>query len=151
MKNIIINDYGLFLGLKSSLLVIKKDKKIVKEIALNRVKTIHVLSKGVTISSDLIMACTNRGIKIFFHNYNSFGALHTLYEHKSVQIKQNQFEVCNSTKGLELARKLIIGKIKNQRATLLYSSRNITHPFKSDSIKFFDTIILSLKNKKNIY
>ena len=150
MKNIIINDYGLFLGLKSSLLVIKKDKKIVKEIALNRVKTIQVLSKGVAISSDLIMACTNRGIKIFFHNYNSFGALHTLYEHKSVQIKQNQFEVCNSIKGLELARRLIIGKIKNQRATLLYSSRNITHPFKSDSIKFFDTMILSLKNKKNI-
>ena len=150
MKNIIINDFGVFLGLKSYLLVIKKDSKVIKEIALNRIKTIQVLSRGVSLSSDLILACANRGIKIFFNNFTTFSAIHSLYEHKSVQIRQNQFDVCNSQSGLELARKLIIGKLKNQRATLLYSSRNIENYKKEEIINIFDKTILQLKNKKNI-
>lgn len=150
MKNIIINDYGLFLGLRSSLLVIKKDGKVINEIALNRIKTIQVLSRGVSLSSDLILACANRGIKIFFSNFNTFSAIHSLYEHKSVQIRQNQFEVCRSHKGVALASKIIIGKLKNQRATLLYSSRNIKNPKKDEIIDFFDRTILQLKNKKEI-
>lgn len=150
MKNIIINEYGIFLGLHSSLISIKKDNKVIKEIALNRIKTIQVLSRGVSISSDLILACANRGIKIFFSNFNTFSAIHSLYEHKSVQVRKNQFDISHSQKGLELARKIIIGKLKNQRATLLYSSRNIQDTKKDEIIDSFNKTILQLKNKKNI-
>jgi CRISPR-associated protein Cas1 len=138
------------LGLKSHRLIIKKEGKALKEIALNRVKTIQVLSKGISLSSDLIIACSHRGIKIFFSAFNSFSALHTMYEHKSVQVRQNQYLACNNIKGLELARILIIGKLKNQRATLLYSSRNIQNELKSQTIEFFDKSIAQLKNKKEI-
>jgi CRISPR-associated protein Cas1 len=149
MKNIIINKYGVFLGLHSALLVIKKDN-IVKEIALNRIKTIQILSKGVSLSSDLIMACSARGIKIFFNNFNNFAALHTLYEHKSVVIRKSQMITSENDRGLELARKIIIGKLKNQRATLLYSTRNIQNDIKENIINIFDKNISILKNKKDI-
>jgi len=79
MKHIIINNYGIFLGLKSARVVIKKSGEVLKEIALNRVKTIHVLSKGVSLSSDLIDACSCRGIKIFFNTFNSFSAVDLRY------------------------------------------------------------------------
>ena len=102
----------------------------------------------VSLSSDLILACANRGIKIFFNNFNTFSAVHSLYEHKSVQIRQNQFEVCQSHKCVELARKIIIGKLKNQRATLLYSSRKIQDRKKDEIIDFFDQRILQLKKQK---
>jgi len=125
MKHIIVNNFGIFLGLKSQRLTIKKDGSIVKEIALNRIKTIQVLSRGISLSSDLINSCSQRGIKIFFNTFNSFSALHTLYEHKSVMVRKNQFQSCDEKKGLDLARQLIIGKLKNQRATILYSSKNI--------------------------
>ncbi len=150
MKHIIINDFGLFLGLKSQRLVIKKDGSVINETALNRVKTIQVLNKGVILSSDLIHACSQRGIKIFFNTFNSFSALHTLYEHKSVQVRANQYLACKNDMGLELARRLIIGKLKNQRATMLYSSRNIQNELKSETISFFDKSILQLKNKKEL-
>jgi CRISPR-associated protein Cas1 len=114
------------------------------------VKTIQILSRGISLSSDLINSCSHRGIKIFFNTFNSFSALHTLYEHKSVMVRKNQFEVCDSLEGLELARQLIIGKLKNQRATLLYSSRNIKDIKKDDVIEKFDKSILQLKNKKEI-
>ncbi len=150
MKHIIVNNFGIFLGLKSQRLSIKKDGKVQKEIALNRIKTIQILSRGISLSSDLVNACSHRGIKIFFNTFNSFSALHTLYEHKSVMVRKNQFLMCDSTGGLELARKLIIGKLKNQRATLLYSSRNIKDEKKDKVIDFFDKSILQLKNKKEI-
>ena len=40
MKHIIVNNYGMFLGLKSQRLTIKQDGNIKNEIALNRIKTI---------------------------------------------------------------------------------------------------------------
>jgi len=150
MKHIIVNNYGIFLGLKSQRLTIKKDGSVINEIALNRIKTIQVLSRGISLSSDLINSCSQRGIKIFFNTFNSFSALHTLYEHKSVMVRKNQFQCCDEQKGLELARQLIIGKLKNQRATLLYSSRNIVDERKQKVIESFDKSIYQLKNKKDL-
>ena len=150
MKHIIINNYGIFLGLKSARVVIKKSGEVIQEVALNRVKTIQVLSKGVSLSSDLIDACSQRGIKIFFNTFNSFSALHTLYEHKSVMVRKNQFDKAETEQGLELARQFIVGKLKNQRATLLYSSRNIKDERKRDVIEFFDSSIKQLKDKKEL-
>jgi CRISP-associated protein Cas1 len=150
MKHIIVNNYGIFLGLKSQRLTVKQDGKIVNETALNRVKTIQVLSRGISLSSDLVNSCAHRGIKIFFNTFSSFSALHTLYEHKSVMVRKNQFEICETIQGLELARQLIIGKLKNQRATLLYSSRNIQNEQKNKTIEQFDKLINQLKNKKEV-
>jgi len=150
MKHIIINNYGIFLGLKSARVVIKNSGEVIQEVALNRVKTIQVLSKGVSLSSDLIDACSQRGIKIFFNTFNSFSALHTLYEHKSVMVRKNQFDKADAEYGLELARQFIVGKLKNQRATLLYSSRNIKDERKTEVIEFFDSSIRQLRDKKEL-
>lgn len=150
MKHIIVNNYGIFLGLKSQRLTVKEKGELKKEIALNRIKTIQVLSRGISLSSDLINACASRGIKIFFNTFRSFSAIHSVYEHKSVMVRKNQFLKCDTQDGLELARKLIIGKLKNQRATLLYSSRNINDEKKDRVIELFDKSILQLKNAKDI-
>jgi CRISPR-associated protein Cas1 len=138
------------LGVKSQRLTIKQNKEIQKEIALNRIKTIQILSKGVSLSSDLINSCSKRGIKIFFNTFDSFSALHTIYEHKSVNVRKNQFINSDNSIGLKLARDLIIGKIKNQRATLLYSSRSIKSDKKEQIISLLDKSILQLKNKKEL-
>ena len=150
MKHIIVNNYGIFLGLKSQRLAIKQNSEIIKEFALNRTKTIQILSKGVSISSDLINSCSKRGIKIFFNTFDNFSALHTVYEHKSVIVRKKQFKVCENEEGLKIAQQLIIGKLKNQRATLLYSSRNIEDKNKYETIECFDKLILQLKNKKEL-
>lgn len=150
MKHLIVNNYGLFLGLKSARVVVKKEGKVISEVALSRVKSIQVMSKGIALSSDLIEACGMRGIKIFFNTFNSFSALHALYEHKSVIIRQNQMLACNDERGLALARELIVGKLKNQRATILYSSRSFDNEEKREVVAFFDSSIAKLKNKQQI-
>lgn len=150
MKHLIVNSYGIFLGLTSQRVVVKENGAIIKEVALNRVKTIQVLSGGVSLSSNLVESCGARGIKIFFNTFNSFSALHTVYEHKSVVVRQKQFENSVNKIGLELARKLILGKIKNQRATLLYSSRAIVSGEKDLALEKMEKLMYQLKSKKDL-
>jgi CRISPR-associated protein Cas1 len=149
MKHIIVNNYGLYLGLTSHRLTIKKKGELIEEVALSRVKTIQVLSRGISLSSDLIQACAARGIKIFFASFNTFSALHTLYEHKSVAVRHRQYLAADGARGMELARLLIVGKLKNQRATMLYATRSVQNEYKSQSIAIFDALIAQLGNKKS--
>jgi len=64
-------EYGLFLGLKSERLVVKKDSQNIKEFPLNRVKFIVIDGNGITLSSNLIMQCSLRGIHIFVVNFKN--------------------------------------------------------------------------------
>lgn len=150
MKHIVINNYGYFLGLKSNRIIVKKGDEIINEYPLNRLKTIHIASPGITISSDLIFALSARGIKTFFNTYNNQTALHTLYEHKSVIVKQFQYASESNGRGCELARQIILGKIKNQRSTLLYASRKLSKDSFMDIIDKLDDLINALKNKVEI-
>ncbi|MEE3744522.1 CRISPR-associated endonuclease Cas1 [Campylobacter porcelli] len=146
MKHLVLNSFGLFLGLKSQRIIIYQNKEIIKEIALKTLKTISINSNGITISSDLIFACSMRGIKIFFQNFNTFSATHALYEHKGVNILKQQFVSKENAKGLSLAKELIIGKIKNQRSTILYFSRNQEFRSKDITIQSLDKAINMLRN-----
>lgn len=150
MKHIVINNYGYFLGLKSNRMIVKKGDEIINEYPLSRLKTIHIASSGVSLSSDLIFALSVRGIKTFFNTYNNHAALHSLYEHKNVIVKKSQYESEVNGKGIELARQIILGKIKNQRSTLLYASRKLIKESYIDIIYKLDELINILKNKVEI-
>lgn len=147
MKHLVLNTFGLFLGLKSERLVIYKNKEIIKEIALKSLKTICINSNGISISSDLVFACSARGIKIFYANFSSFAATHTLYEHKGVNVLKEQFASALNGKDIILAKELIIGKIKNQRSTILYFSRNFTAEQKENILASFQKALQVLKNE----
>lgn len=146
MKHLVLNSFGLFLGLKSERLVVYKNKEIIKEIALKSIKTIHINSSGISLSSDLVFACSLRGIKVFFQNFDSFCATHSLYEHKGVNVLRQQFNSENNGKAINLAKEFIIGKIKNQRATILYFTRNKTLPEKFKILNYLNNAIYTLKH-----
>lgn len=124
LKHLVVDSYGVYLGLKSARLVVKKDGVLLKEYPLKNLKTISIKSRGVGLSSDLAYACGVRGVKIFFNDFKSHLALHTLHEHKSVNVIKHQILSEQNGKDLALAKELIIGKIKNQRSTILYFSRH---------------------------
>lgn len=147
MKHLVLNSFGLFLGLKSQRLVVYKNREIIKEIALKSLKTISINSNGINISSDLVFACSIRGIKIFYANFTNFSATHTLYEYKGVNVLKEQFASATNGKDIILAKELIIGKIKNQRSTILYFSRNFTAKQKENILANFQKALQILKNE----
>ena len=122
MKHIYIDEYGTFLGKTGNRLAIYKQGELLKEIALSRVRSVNVFKSGVSISSDLIESCSLRGIKIFFLDFKNVAhtCLVSTASSAVAAVRKSQFACIETGGGIEAARALIIGKIKNQRATLQY-------------------------------
>ncbi|SMN01535.1 CRISPR-associated protein Cas1 [uncultured Candidatus Thioglobus sp.] len=116
-----LTEYGQFIGIRSECLTVKEDG-VVKEYPLNRLKSIHIAKQGVSFSSDVVIACANRGIKFFLSDFKNeiISCLSGTQQHAVVRVRQKQFTFIDSPNTAILAAIVIEGKIRNQRATLLY-------------------------------
>ena len=121
-KHIYIDDYGTFLGKTNARLTISQNGQLKKEVALSRINSINILKGGISLSSDLIEACSLRGIKIFFLDFRNIAhtSLSSTASHAVATVRKAQFLTIDGDYGREIARALILGKLKNQRATLQY-------------------------------
>ena len=129
MKHLVIGDYGTFLGLNSHRLVVRQDGES-RHYPLNRLCTVSVAKRGVSISSDLIEAFSSRGIKLFFLDFR--GVAHSAIlgqsQHGVVAVRQAQMAFCRCDT-MPLARKIVVAKLKNQRAVLNHLDKYHKHPF----------------------
>jgi len=122
MKHLCISDFGTFIGVSGERAVIKKQNEVLKEYPLKRLCSITIGKRGVSLSSDFISAASARGIKIFFtdrfgHIYTSISGTHS---HAVVRVREHQLLNRNGEIGKELARRVIYGKLRNQRAVIGY-------------------------------
>lgn len=153
MKHLTVSNYGQSLGVSGRRLIVKSKGDIILETPLNRLKTITVNKQGVSISSNLIFSCANRGVKIFF--VDKFGrqvvSLSGDQFHGTTNVRKNQFKFIDSKNRLNLCSTVINGKILNQRTVLLYFSKYLSKsdPFKSEIIKESAQKLLLTSKKLN--
>lgn len=135
MKHLVISDYGTFLGLKSSQLVIKNDQSY-KRYPLNRLHTVSISKDGVSISSNLIRSMADRGIKLFFLDYRGVAqaTLVASSQHAVVSVREAQMQYCSKEKK-DLPSKVIYGKVRNQYAVLNYLNKYHKSSFLENGIK----------------
>ena len=154
MKHLIVSDYGSFLGLNNHRLVVKQAEKN-QYYPLNRLCTVSIAKKGVSVSSDLVHAFSNRGIKLFFLDFRgvAHSALLGESQHGVVAVRIAQMNFCKGDT-LPLAKQIIIAKLKNQRAVLNYldkyhhqdvlhsaSNELLVNIHKAHYAKTFDTLL----------
>ena len=118
MKHLVIANYGSYLGLSNHRLAVKSSDSV-KHFPLTRLSTLSVAKRGISISSDLIEQLSARGIKLFFLDFRgvAHSALLGESQHGVVAVRMAQMRYLQSDT-LPLAKLLIAGKIKNQRAVL---------------------------------
>ena len=131
MKHIVVAQYGTNLGLSGNMLsVITKsgEERTLQKFPLNRLSTVSISKRGVTISSDLIQALSLRGIKLFILDYRGVAntALVSAHQHAVVGVRIAQMKACEYG-NLHLAQQFVHGKIRNQRSTLLYLNKYHQH------------------------
>ena len=116
---------GLFLGLTGSRLMVHKDKSVIKEFPLSKIKLITVESKGISFSGDLLMSCSERGIQFFVTNFkgDAVTSLYGLHHHATSKVRDNQFEFIKGDSAIVLCKDIVSAKIRNQRSVLLYFSK----------------------------
>lgn len=122
---VIVDGYGLYLGKKSERFVIKKGKDVLEEHPLMNIERVTITSMGVSISTDLLKECTERGIMINLLSWGGkpYAMITSPHLTGTVITRREQFRAYDDHRGIEYGRAIVTGKIKNQINTLKYSSK----------------------------
>lgn len=132
LAQVIVSGFGIYLGKKSERLQIKISGKVAKdengsayEFPLFRISEVVIASRGISISSDLIEEFSERGIRLSFlgHGGNPYAMLASPTLTATVESRREQLKAFDDARGLEFARAVVRGKIRNQRHLLLYCGK----------------------------
>lgn len=124
---LVLSGFGIFLSKKSERLQVKVGKKAVYEFPLFRMSEVVVASRGVSLSSDLIREFCERGIRLSFVEPSGrpYAMLSSPILTATVESRRQQLMAFNDARGLEFARAVVRGKIRNQRHLLLYFGKHL--------------------------
>ncbi len=152
MKHLTITHYGAFIGLESKRLVVKDKEKIIGEFPISRLRTLQIASRGVSISSNVLYELSLRGVSVFFLDFRSIPvlALSGTQQHAVVELRKQQYKFSESERVGELCQKIVLGKIKNQKAVLQYFGKSQKEESKCQviekAVKALEESIQDLKN-----
>jgi CRISP-associated protein Cas1 len=152
MKHLVVSGYGTSLGISGERVICKRDGIIIREVPLNRLKSVFVSKEGVSVSSNLILDFAGRGIQMFFTDFRnrSVAAVVGTHQHAVVQARKAQFSYVESNQAIDLSRCLIESKIKNQRSVLLYFSKyKGIRPEDKTQLLLTAEILLGISNNLN--
>jgi len=122
-SEIILNRFGLYISMSKGKVVVKEYGKVIQTSPINWVTRIIVMTKGVSISSNLILECSKRKIDIDFIEKSRPYAQITYYSVVSNELHLKQLDLKNSKKGFKIALSLIKAKMKNQINLIKYYAR----------------------------
>ena len=120
-EEILITQPGTYLGRTGERLLIRRDGKREAEVPLSMIRNITCLTKAVSMSGDIMAEASARGINIVIAGSDG----RPLVRVGAPQIAEHQLSLTQSTfaagaPGLELARVIVAGKIRNQANLMRY-------------------------------
>lgn len=122
IKHLTITKPGTSLSITGERLIVKEGDSVSREIPLSRLKSIRLFEKGIGLSSNLIGQCARRGIPLFFSDFSgrSVAFLSGNHQHGVVELRKRQLAFVEANEAYSLAKRILYGKVRNQRAVLLY-------------------------------
>lgn len=123
--DIVLNEFGLFLGRKGNRFVVRSDADK-HEIVSDEVKHIRFLNKGNSISVSALSLAMEKNIFVSFANMHDFpyGFLVPATISGTVIGRREQYAAYNDKRGVELAKKFVLGKSNNQKNLLRLIRKN---------------------------
>lgn len=125
MFELCLDQYGLSLGKKSERLVVRKKKKVIKEVPLFELSKVFICSRGISLSTDAIEECMKRGIQIDFLNFKNepYAEIISPFLQGTVKTRRAQLLSYDNNRGVLLAKAFVLGKVSNQLLLLKYMSK----------------------------
>lgn len=122
--DILVSTPGIQIGISKGIVSLKKGGKVIKTVKTSNLKNITIATDGIGISSNLLRCCAEKGIVIDFLNFDGtpFAKLCTP-KFAGALNEIAQVHALENMKGVEMAKAMICGKIRNQVNTLKYFSR----------------------------
>jgi len=119
---VLVEEFGSYLGKKSERLVIRKEKKVIQEVPLFDLEQVLITSRGVSISSDLIRECSERGVPIHFLSSTGepYAQLFSAQLTGTVRTRREQLLAAMDQRGVTISKLITTAKVKNQINLLKY-------------------------------
>jgi CRISPR-associated protein Cas1 len=125
VQQLIVDEYGAFVGKHSGRLQVTKDKEKLAEAPLLHLEQVLVTGQGIGFSADAVRACCTAGIPIYFLDSRGhpYAALYAAGLTGTVLTRREQLLAYADRRGLELALAFARGKIENQAGFLRYAAK----------------------------
>jgi len=122
METLVLTDFGLYLGKHSERLSVRKNGKTLSEHPLMDLEQVLIASPGISLSSDLVAECVERGIPITFLDFSGkpYAKITSPALTATVKTRREQLMAYQDGRGVEAARRFAGGKLKNQVNLLRY-------------------------------
>lgn len=120
-----VDEFGAFLGKHSERVIVTKKKEKLVQAPLLHLESVLISNQGISISSDVIRECTERGIPIYFVTTSGtpYASLYSAGLTGTVATRRAQYEAYQTTRGLSLVIAIGMGKLQNQSTLLKYMGK----------------------------
>lgn len=121
-SQLILSGFGLFLRKKSERLLVTQRNNVVYQFPFFRLNEIVLASRGISVSSDLIEALCEQGVRVSLLDSRGqpYAMLTSPMLSATVQARREQLLAFHDQRGVEFARTVVAGKIMNQERLLRY-------------------------------
>ena len=126
LKPLYLNTQGLRVGKSGEVLQVKEKDKTVQEVRIGEVCQVNLMG-NIQISTQAVQSLCESGVPVtYFSMGGYFYGITTGLNTKNVALRRRQFRLADSERfALDLAQKLVAGKIRNQRTMM---QRNHVEP-----------------------
>lgn len=116
---IILNEFGQYLGSDRESFIVYKDQKPIKKIPFYKVKQV-ILTPGNTVSTSALFWCSvyNVNLMMTSNTGRPLSMMLPLTSSAHVKTRIKQYEAYYNSKGVEIAKVVLTAKIRNQIALL---------------------------------
>jgi CRISPR-associated protein Cas1 len=123
--DLVLSDFGVFVGKKSERLVVRKGGEALQEVPLFKLQQVIIASAGVSLSADVVKECADRGVPIYFLSSSGrpYATVLSAGLIGTVATRREQLLAYTDERGIELAKAFARGKIRNQANFLRYQGK----------------------------
>lgn len=125
-SELIVDEWGAYIGKHSERLRVSRKSVVLEEVSMAALRQILITSSGVSLSSDVIEECAQRGIAIDFLDFagRPYASLYSSQLTGTVKTRRAQLLAYTDRRGLVLGKAFAAGKIRNQFNLLRYMNKN---------------------------
>lgn len=114
-SQIVLNDYGEYLGTQGQKFAVFKDGKIIKEFDFHQIREVY-LKSGNTVSTQALAWCALYGINVMIlsNTEKLLSSIQPLDGDMRVKTRLAQYQACNTGKGVNILKAVVEARIRTQ-------------------------------------
>lgn len=123
--DLVIESFGTSLRLRGERLVVEQQGQTLGQYALKQLGSVRVIDRGVSLSSDVIVALSQHGVLLHISDFAHRPVVHVSSPMLSsrARTRSGQLMMCAAQEGQRLAVSIVAEKLRAQRRLLVFTRR----------------------------